>query len=115
MASTPEAKVKRHVTQIIKRAHAVYYFMPVQTGYGSPTLDYLGCSAGRAFAIETKAPGKKPTMRQLAIIAEMEKAGMKVFVIDGSPIHYEELRLWLFGATQMLREANAKLQEQIRE
>ena len=96
MAQTPEAKVKRHVSQILKRADQCYYFMPVQTGYGSPTLDYLGCSRGRAFSIETKAPGKLPTVRQLAIIKEMERTEMKVFVIDGDPVDYEELRLWLF-------------------
>lgn len=96
MALTPEGKVKRHVSQILKRAEEVYYFMPVQTGYGSPTLDYLGSSRGRAFSIETKAPGKKPTVRQLAIMREMEKAGMKVFVIAGNPEEYEALRLWLF-------------------
>jgi hypothetical protein len=48
MAGTPEGRVKRRVSQILKRAEKCYYFMPVQTGYGSPTLDYLGCSRGRA-------------------------------------------------------------------
>jgi len=96
VAGTPEGKVKRRVTQILKKADSCYYFMPVQTGYGSPTLDYLGCSRGRAFAIETKAPGKVPTRRQVSIIREMNRAEMKVFVIDGSPYQYEELRLWLF-------------------
>jgi phospholipase/lecithinase/hemolysin len=96
MALTPEGKVKRQVTKLLKAATGVYYFMPVQTGYGSPTLDYLGSSRGRAFAIETKAPGKEPTMRQKAIINEMKAAGMKVFVIAGNPQEYEELRLWLF-------------------
>lgn len=96
MALTPEGKVKRQVTKLLKAATEVYYFMPVQTGYGSPTLDYLGSSRGRAFAIETKAPGKEPTMRQKAIINEMKAAGMKVFVIAGNPQEYEELRLWLF-------------------
>ena len=96
MALTPEGKVKRQVTKLLKAATKVYYFMPVQTGYGSPTLDYLGSSRGRAFAIETKAPGKEPTMRQKAIINEMKAAGMKVFVIAGNPQEYEELRLWLF-------------------
>lgn len=96
MAATPEAKVKRRVSQLLKAAKGVYYFMPVQTGYGSPTLDYLGCSRGRAFAIETKAPGKVPTTRQKAIIKEMEAAGMKVFVIAGNPEEYEALRIWLF-------------------
>lgn len=95
-SNTPEGKVKRRVSQILKRASEVYYFMPVQTGYGSPTLDYLGCSRGRAFAIETKAPGKKPTIRQQAIINEMKAAGMVVFVIAGNPEEYERLRVWLF-------------------
>lgn len=94
MANTPEGKVKRKVSTILKAAQEVYYFMPVQTGYGSPTLDYLGCSKGRAFAIETKAPGKKLTVRQEAIRKEMERAGMKVFVIDGTPSHYEGLKKW---------------------
>lgn len=96
MADTPEAKVKRRVSQLLKAAKEVYYFMPVQTGYGSPTLDYLGSSRGRAFAIETKAPGKSPTTRQKVIIKEMERAGMKVFVIAGNPEEYEALRIWLF-------------------
>lgn len=96
MAATPEAKVKRKVSQLLKAAEACYYFMPVQTGYGSPTLDYLGSSRGRAFAIETKAPGKKLTARQAVIKKEMEEAGMRTFVIAGAPLEYEELRLWLF-------------------
>lgn len=94
MANTPEGKVKRKVGVILKAAQELYYFMPVQTGYGSPTLDYLGCSKGRAFAIETKAPGKKLTVRQEAIRKEMERAGMKVFVIDGTTSQYEELKQW---------------------
>lgn len=96
MGATPEAKVKRAVSKILKHSKRCYYFMPVQTGYGSPTLDYLGSSDGRAFAIETKAPGKTPTTRQKAIINEMVAAGMKVFVIDGLPKDLEELRLWLW-------------------
>lgn len=96
MAATPEAKVKRKISQILRNADHCYYFMAVQTGYGSPTLDYLGSSRGRAFAIEAKAPGKSPTKRQMAIIGQMVGAGMKVFVIDGEPHQYEELRLWVF-------------------
>ncbi len=96
LSNTPEGKVKRQIRNILKKSDACYYFMPVQTGYGSPTLDYLGSSRGRAFAIEAKAPGKKTTVRQKAIINEMKQAGMKVFVIDGEPVQYEDLRLWLF-------------------
>ena len=96
MAATPEAKVKRKVSSLLRGAKECYYFMPVQTGYGSPTLDYLGSSKGRAFAIETKAPGKKLTARQAVIKKEMDDAGMRTFVIAGAPLEYEELRLWLF-------------------
>ena len=95
MADTPEGKVKRKVSALLKAADGVYYFCPVQTGFGMSTLDYLGSSRGRAFAIETKAPGKKPTMRQKVIINEMKLASIRVFVIDGNPKEYEELRLWL--------------------
>ncbi len=69
--------------------------MPVQTGYGMPTLDFLCFHCGRGFAIETKAPGKKPTKRQEAIIHEMELAGAQVFVIDGTEGSYDWLTQWL--------------------
>lgn len=96
MADTPEGRVKRRITKILKAAEDCYYFMPVQTGYGGVTLDYLGWSRGRPFGIEAKAPGKKPTMRQILTMQEMEKAGGTTFVIAGDPMEYEELRLWLF-------------------
>jgi hypothetical protein len=98
----PEAKVKLAVKQTLKR-YGAYYFMPVQMGYGAPTLDFLGCHKGRAFAIETKAPGKTLTARQEQTIEEMLKAGMKVFVIGDrytrSDKHMGELELeaWLLG------------------
>jgi hypothetical protein len=81
--STPEGRVKNRVKKMLK-AHGAYYFMPVQTGYGSPGLDFHGCHRGKAFAVETKAPGKKPTPRQQLVITEMEESGMKVFVIGES-------------------------------
>jgi hypothetical protein len=44
------------------------------------------------FAIETKAPGEKPTVRQQRTIDSIRKAGGTVFVIDGN---FEELGQWL--------------------
>jgi penicillin-binding protein-related factor A (putative recombinase) len=38
--------------------------MPVPSGYGESTLDYIGCYKARFFAIETKKPGGKLTPRQ---------------------------------------------------
>lgn len=82
MASTPEAKVKLRVKNILSQCgDDIYYFWPVQTGMGSRTLDCLGAHKGAAFSIETKAPGKHPTEIQELVIEEMERAGMTVFVI----------------------------------
>lgn len=71
---TKEGKLKDQVKTFLKEKGA-YYHMPVSSGYGSPTLDFVGCYKGRFFAIETKAPGKKPTARQQATINAMKTAG----------------------------------------
>jgi len=70
----------------------LYYFMPVPSGYGESSLDYLGSFRGRFFAVETKAPGKKPTDRQNMIIERIRKSGGAVFIIDGD---ITELKNWL--------------------
>lgn len=87
---TPEGKVKAKIKRILNRAGA-YYFMPVQTGYGVPTLDFLCFHVGNGFAIEAKAPGKKPTKRQEAIIHDIQLAEVEVFVIDGTDGSYDWL------------------------
>jgi hypothetical protein len=92
MAQTPEGRVKEKVSRLLKEAEGMYYWMPVPSGFGDATLDYVGCYLGRYFAIETKAPGKKPTLRQQQTIAAMGRAGGKVFVIDGNT---EELEQWI--------------------
>ena len=91
---TPEGKVKAKVKRILNNA-GVYFFMPVQTGYGMPSLDFLCFHLGSGFAIETKAPGKKPTKRQEAIIRDIQLSGAQVFVIDGTEGSYDLLELWL--------------------
>lgn len=78
---TPEGKLKDQVKAFLKERGA-YYHMPVQTGYGVPTLDFIGCCMGRFFAIETKAPGKKPTARQNLTIREMQAAHAHVVWIN---------------------------------
>jgi Holliday junction resolvase len=55
---TPEAKVKRKVTDQLKLIGA-YYFFPATGGYGkSGVPDIVGCYNGKFFGIECKA-GKK--------------------------------------------------------
>ena len=64
MAETPEAKVKRSVTDLLDK-YNVYYFKPATGGYGrSGVPDIVGCFHGYFIAIECKANGAKPTALQ---------------------------------------------------
>jgi hypothetical protein len=89
---TPEGRVKSRVKKLLDSTSEIYYFMPVQRGLGARTLDYLGCHKGAFFAIETKAPGKKPTPLQDNTARKMWEAGARTFVIDGD---IGELEEWL--------------------
>src|SRR5579859_5611707 len=82
---TPEGKVKAAVKKVLKPyvdRGVIWFDMPVPGGYGKPTLDFLLCVLGTFVAIETKAPGNKPTPRQEITISQIERAGGVVFVID---------------------------------
>ena len=95
---TPEGKIKRKVSDLLRSYTDLYYFMPVPAGYGESTLDYIGCYKGRFFSIETKSPKKKPTDRQLTIIGRMMAAGAAVFVISDEA-HLVILKDWLDTTT----------------
>lgn len=80
--TTPEGKVKDKVKKVLKKfGELVYYHMPVQNGMGAPTLDFIVCAAGYFLAIETKAPGGKPTQRQVVTMENMRAAHGFVFVV----------------------------------
>lgn len=87
--ATPESRVKRRVSQILK-AHGVHFIMPVQHGMGTPALDYHCCHCGRYLALETKAPGKKMTPRQELTAEAIREAGGIVLLVDGTD-GYREL------------------------
>lgn len=91
---TPEGRVKEQVKRVLKK-HGAYWHCPVQNGMGSPTLDFVGCYMGLFYAVETKAPGKKATPRQIMTINSMKKAGGICFVIDGDCTELEEWLLWV--------------------
>lgn len=112
---TPEGKVKERVKKLLKKyAATTYWHMPVQNGMGNPTLDFVGCSLGRFFSIETKAPGGKLTARQVLTIKEMRAAGGTVFVIDddGSGEHggdeYQTLELLELWLSPTMMNSNAR-------
>jgi hypothetical protein len=76
-----ERSVKLAVKKRLKEIGA-YQHWPVQSGLGAPCLDCHGCYQGHYFAVETKAPGKKPTPLQNITIASIRAAGGIVFVVD---------------------------------
>lgn len=78
---TPERMVKKQVSEWLD-AHGIYYFMPVQTGFGRTTLDYLCCWKGRFVAIECKAGKNKPTPRQMLVAEQIRAAGGHTFFVN---------------------------------
>ena len=80
--ATPESRVKAKVKKLLKE-HGAYQFWPVQTGYGAKTLDCLACHRGYFVAIETKAPGKKPTDLQWVTVEQIQMSGGIAMVVDG--------------------------------
>ena len=75
-----EERVKEHVKRLLKK-YAAHFFMPVQSGYGGQSLGFLCCHKSRFFAVETKAPGKHMTARQVLVREDIQAAGGVVFVI----------------------------------
>lgn len=74
-----------------KRLHELgaYQFWPVQMGLGTRTVDCLGCYKGMFFGIETKAPGKNPTLAQKFTIEKIQAAGGQTFVVDSTEKAHE--------------------------
>ena len=77
---TPEGKVKKEIKAWLK-GQGAYFFMPVQTGYGAATVDFLVCLHGVFVGIETKAPGKKPTPRQELVMHAITAAGGNAYCV----------------------------------
>lgn len=97
MAVTPEGKIKKLVNKMLDEfvvdlaSPQLYRYWPVPSGFGESSLDCIVCYYGVFMAIETKAPGKKPTPRQQDCMMRMRCAGGIVHVVD-SPDDVEKLR-----------------------
>jgi len=106
---TPEGKVKKAIKELLAEYKIIpadkagaglegdgWYYMPVSASSigvaGIP--DFIGHYFGRFFAIEAKAPKKKPTGFQALQIAEIRITGGFCSVIDGRG-GLAELRIWL--------------------
>lgn len=93
MAATPEGKVKKAIKKVLD-ASGCWQYWPVPSGFGRRTVDVLGCHMGDFFAIEAKAPGKKPTRQQEMELEDIADVGGTVFVID-SVDKVQTLKEWL--------------------
>lgn len=98
---TPEGRVKKYVTAFLQHQLYCWWTMPVPSGLGQSTLDYVGVSYGRMFMIETKAPGKQLTPRQRYTKECAEAAGAKVFVVDNTDRVPAEMVLWFQAPCQL--------------
>jgi Holliday junction resolvase len=79
---TPEARVKKKVTEILK-AHGAYYFYPVTGGYGTSGVpDIIGCISGKFFGIECKAGKGKPTALQEKNLQQITDTGGIALVVN---------------------------------
>ena len=91
---TPEGKVKRKITALLKKYDRLWYFMPVPGGFGVRTVDYIGCFRGVLFIIEAKRPGKDATDLQKKTIREVREAGGAAFVVNDDD-SLARLKEWL--------------------
>jgi hypothetical protein len=83
---TPEGKVKKQVTAILKQ-YGAYYFSPVTGGFGASGVpDIIACYKGRFIAIECKAGTNKPTALQLKNLDDIDKQGGITAVINEESI-----------------------------
>jgi len=103
MAMTPEAKVKRKVTDILKKLEC-YYFYPATGGYGkSGVPDIVACFRGVFVGIECKAGKNKPTLLQERNLDQIRSAGGLALVVNENNLH----QLTEFIIEQKLGIANA--------
>jgi hypothetical protein len=83
MVTTPEGRIKNKINKLLDSYDGrIYKHMPVPSGYGKATIDYLLCFDGLFIGVEAKAPGEKPTPRQNDVLADIRAAGGSTFVID---------------------------------
>jgi Holliday junction resolvase len=98
MAATPESKVKKKVTEILKK-YGAYYFYPVTGGYGfSGVPDIVACYKGRFIGIECKAGKGKTTALQEKNLEEIMAAGGYALVVREDSIMLVEELIWSIDA-----------------
>lgn len=97
MSKTPEGDVKSRVKDILDSyAPRLYYFMPVQQGYGQRGLDIFACFKGLFLAIELKCVGGYVKKFQLDL-AETIRAARGYALITDDPEDVRRLLVYIDG------------------
>lgn len=80
---TPEGAVKDDVKKLLDSyGERLYYFMPVQQGYGRRGLDFFVCFKGMFLAIETKRKGGYAKKFQADLVEQVRDAHGHALVTD---------------------------------
>ncbi len=81
-ATTPEGRVKKKLTDILK-AHKIWYFFPGNNGFGKSGIPDVICILGGLFVgVECKADAtKKPTALQLQQGQKIRDSGGYWFLV----------------------------------
>jgi hypothetical protein len=81
-ATTPEGKVKKRLTEML-RTHKIWFYFPGNNGFGKSGLpDIVAIVKGRFVGIEVKADRtKKPTALQWKTGREIKEAGGDWFLV----------------------------------
>jgi hypothetical protein len=80
---TPEGTTKDDIKKLLAAyGDDLYAFWPVQTGYGSRTIDCLVCFRGLFIAVEAKRKGARARKFQERILTQVDKAGGYAFCVD---------------------------------
>ena len=90
---TAENLVKREIKRGLT-ARGIWFFMPVQTGYGRRSVDFICCWQGLFLAIEAKAGENKLGRRQQATLEEIKEAGGRAVVAYSWDDVAEALERW---------------------
>ena len=90
---TPEAKLKKKVTAVLK-ARGAYYFTPVTGGFGTSGVpDIVVCYKGKFIGIECKHGDNKATALQLKHLDDITKQGGMAFIVRETTLDLLEIYL----------------------
>lgn len=83
MSRTPEGDVKADIKKLLESyGDRLYFFMPVQQGYGKRGLDFFVCFKGMFVAIESKRVGGYAKKFQIELVETIRDAHGHALVVD---------------------------------